>query len=233
VEVKVQADSDEWLSIVVADNGPGIAPELLPRIFELFTQDRRTLDRSQGGLGIGLALVKRLTELHGGHVRCESPRTDTGTGTGTRFVVCLPRQGRRAELRGSSVTATSAHVAPLPILVVDDNRDAAQSLAALLRLDGHRVALAYDGRQALEAAAETAPKVVLLDLGLPELDGLEVARRLRADPRFEPQRTVLVAMSGYAQAADREATAAAGFDAHLAKPVELADVYRAIEAARG
>ncbi len=223
IDVKVEADSEQWLSIVVADNGPGIAPELLPRIFDLFTQDRRTLDRSQGGLGIGLALVKRLVELHGGHVRAESP----GQGGGSRFIVCLPRQGRREELRRSPADA-AAHVAPLPMLVVDDNRDAADSLVSLLRLDGHRVAAAYDGQQALEAARELRPKVVLLDLGLPGLDGLEVARRLRADGHFE--RTVLIAMSGYAQRTDREATAAAGFDAHLAKPVDLAGIYSEIEA---
>jgi PAS domain S-box-containing protein len=224
IEVRAEADGDERVSIIVKDNGPGISPELQSRIFDLFTQDARTLDRAAGGLGIGLALVKRLTELHGGTVRCES----VGPGEGARFVVCLPRHGRREELRGSPVTATSAHLPPLPILVVDDNRDAADSLAALLRLDGHRVEVAYDGEHALAAAIGLRPKVVLLDLGLPRLDGLAVARRLRQDERFDP--AVLIAMSGYAQATDREATREAGFDAHLAKPVELAEVYQVLEA---
>jgi len=226
IEVSAQVEGEERLSIIVEDNGPGISPELQSRIFDLFTQDTRTLDRADGGLGIGLALVKRLTELHGGNVRCES----AGPGTGARFVVCLPRQGRREVLRGSSVTATSAHIPPLPILVVDDNQDAADTLASLLRLDGHRVEVAYDGEHALDEAIGLRPKVVLLDLGLPRIDGLAVARRLRRDARYE--RAVLIAMSGYAQARDRRATAEAGFDAHLAKPVTLADIYKVVEDAR-
>jgi PAS domain S-box-containing protein len=226
IEIRAAPEPHDKLEIVVQDDGPGISPELQPTIFELFTQDRRTLDRSQGGLGIGLALVKRLTELHGGQVRYESRPDGRG---GARFVVCLPRLGRREQLRGSPVTASSANLPPLPILVVDDNVDAAETLAALLRLDGHRVEVAFDGEQALAAALGLRPRVVLLDLGLPKLDGLAVARRLRGDHRFD--QAVLVAMSGYAQAADREATAAAGFDGHLAKPVELSDVYQVIETA--
>jgi PAS domain S-box-containing protein len=224
VEVLVECESEDLLSIAVQDNGPGIAPDLRPHLFELFTQDQRTLDRAQGGLGIGLALVKRLVELHGGHVRCENRRDGE---PGARFVVCLPRKGRREDLRSATVTSTRPHLSPLPILVVDDNEDAAQTLASLLQLDGHRVEAAYDGEHALAAAISLRPQVVLLDLGLPKLDGLAVARRLRQDERFD--RAVLIAMSGYAQASDREATAAAGFDAHLAKPVELADVYDVIE----
>ncbi|MED5618152.1 PAS domain-containing hybrid sensor histidine kinase/response regulator [Ideonella sp. BN130291] len=226
IEVSVQAENEHHLSIVVQDNGPGIAPDLQPHIFELFTQDRRTLDRAQGGLGIGLAIVKRLTELHGGHVRCEG-----ADGGGARFVVCLPRRGRREELRGSQVTTTSARIRPLPMLVVDDNRDAADTLASLLRLDGHRVEVAYDGEQALSVAAELRPRVVLLDLGLPKLDGFAVARRLRGSEALPA--AVLIAVSGYAQASDRESTAAVGFDAHLAKPVELNALYEAIEARLG
>ena len=198
IEVLAESESNDQLSIVVQDNGPGIAADLQPRIFELFTQDERTLDRAQGGLGIGLALVKRLAELHGGRVRCENRRDGF---SGARFVVCLPRQGRRGELRGSRVTATRAHLPPLPILVVDDNRDAAQTLASLLQLDGHRVEVAYDGEHALAAAVGLRPRAVLLDLGLPKLDGLAVARRLREDDRFDA--AVLIAMSGYGQAADR------------------------------
>jgi CheY-like chemotaxis protein len=215
---------DDHVEIRVDDDGVGIEPELLPRIFDLFTQDTRTLDRAQGGMGIGLALVKRLTELHGGHVRCEPART----GHGARFIVCMPRRGRRQELRSHGGTSTQAKLPPLPILVVDDNVDAATTLASLLRLDGHRVEVAYDGEQALASAIGTRPRVVLLDLGLPKLDGLAVARQLRGDPRFAD--AILVAMSGYAQAKDREATAKAGFDAHLAKPAALGELYRVIEA---
>ncbi|HEY8876394.1 MAG TPA: PAS domain S-box protein [Roseateles sp.] len=224
IVVMVHAGSDEELSIVVQDNGPGVTAELQPRLFELFTQDRRTLDRSQGGLGIGLALVKRLTELHGGSVRHETPKS----GTGSRFVVCLPRTGKRDGRHGRSAAACAPVLPPLSMLVVDDNVDAADTLATLLRMDGQRVEQAYDGEQALAKAASQRPHVVMLDLGLPKLNGLEVARRLRADARLKS--AVLIAMSGYAQAADKQASAAAGFDEHLAKPVDLADLYCAIEA---
>jgi PAS domain S-box-containing protein len=224
VVVLVEKGRNDDVSIVVQDNGPGISSALQPHLFELFTQDRRTMDRSQGGLGIGLALVKRLAELHGGHVRHETPKS----GTGSRFVVCLPRGGRRATERGQATTPRNAALPPLTMLVVDDNVDAAVTLASLLRMDGHCVEVAHDGEHALAVAAGLKPRVVLLDLGLPKIDGLEVARRLRADSQFKD--VILLATSGYAQAADREATTQAGFDEHLAKPVELAKLYQAIEA---
>ncbi len=222
VVVLAQAGRDDDVSIAVQDNGPGISAALQPRLFELFTQDRRTLDRSQGGLGIGLALVKRLAELHGGQVRHETPKS----GAGSRFVVCLPRR-RRREAPGQQQAARSV-LPPLTMLVVDDNTDAALTLASLLRMDGHTVDVAHDGEEALAVAARQRPRVVMLDLGLPRINGLEVARRLRADSHLPP--LVLLATSGYAQAADRQASAAAGFDAHLAKPVDLAALYAAIEA---
>jgi CheY-like chemotaxis protein/two-component sensor histidine kinase len=222
IEVIAQADSEQWLSIVVQDDGPGISPEVQARLFELFVQDQRTLDRAQGGLGIGLAIVKRLTELHGGRVRHENRHPH-----GARFVVCLPRTGGTGPLHDLQAAKTAARSSPLSVLVVDDNRDSAETLAALLRLDGHQVEVAFDGEQALAAAITLQPKLVLLDLGLPRIDGLEVARRLRADPRF--QRTLLIATSGYAQPQDREETTRIGFDAHLAKPIELDAVYRVVE----
>ncbi|MCE4553136.1 PAS domain-containing protein [Roseateles cellulosilyticus] len=223
IAVLVRARNDDKLTIAVQDDGPGISDALKPHLFELFTQDRRTLERSQGGLGIGLALVKRLAELHGGDVRHETPRS----GVGARFVVCLPRHRSLDAAALPSSMPTPPRLAPLDLLVVDDNLDAARSLAALLEMDGHAVALAHDGEQALDAAACHWPEVVLLDLGLPRIDGLEVARRLRAVADGRP--LILVATSGYAQVSDRLATAAAGFDAHLAKPVELEQIYAAIE----
>lgn len=195
-------------------------------IFELFTQDQRTLDRSEGGLGLGLALVRRLVELHGGRVEC----TSAGQGKGSTFTVCLPRQGRREELRATDSHPAAAKVAPTSFLVVEDNHDSAETMAALLELDGHRVRVAFDGRQALDLALHEAPRVVLLDIGLPGLSGLEVARRMRATPSLAD--TMIIGMSGYAQAGDRTAAGEAGFDAHLAKPAEVSDVYRAIEQLR-
>ncbi|RZJ09814.1 MAG: hybrid sensor histidine kinase/response regulator [Rubrivivax sp.] len=223
VVVMVTADDDDKVSIAVQDDGPGISPALQPHLFGLFAQDRRTLDRSQGGLGIGLALVKRLAELHGGHVRHEVPKS----GVGARFIVCLPRHRSEDERRARPGAAHAPALQPLHILVVDDNADAAVTLASLLEMDGHRVELAHDGAQALATAQRSRPAVVLLDIGLPTVDGLEVARQLRADERFPD--VILIATSGYAQAADREASAAAGFDAHLPKPVDLETLYAAIE----
>jgi two-component system CheB/CheR fusion protein len=223
IEVHAGAGPDGSVEIRVRDNGNGISAELLPRVFELFTQDRRTLERSEGGLGLGLALVKRLVELHGGSVEAESP----GPGRGATFTVRLPQLGRREELRPSPTHPRSVHVSPLAVLIVDDNRDSAETLAALLRLDGHRVAVAFDGPEALEAAAHERPDFVLLDIGLPRMNGLEVARRMRQMAQLGGTR--VIGMSGYAQESDRAAAKAAGFDAHLAKPADLADVYRVME----
>jgi two-component system CheB/CheR fusion protein len=223
IGVEASAAADGCVEIRVRDNGNGISPELLPRVFELFTQDRRTLERSEGGLGLGLALVKRLVELHGGSVEAQS----AGPGRGATFTVRLPQHGRREELRPTETHPRSVHVSPLAVLIVDDNRDAAETLAALLRLDGHRVAVAFDGPEALETAAHEGPDFVLLDIGLPQMNGLEVARRLRRMPQLAATR--VIGMTGYAQESDRAAAKEAGFDAHLAKPAELADVYRVME----
>jgi CheY-like chemotaxis protein len=221
--VAARACDERWLEIEVRDNGMGIDHALLPRIFDLFTQDERTLDRSEGGLGIGLAVVKRLTELHGGSARVDS----AGPGKGATFTVRLPRADRREQPRGAPPQAARAPVKPLSMLVVDDNRDAADSLATLLRLDGHRVDVAHDGEQALAAARSMMPAVVMLDLELPKIDGISVARQLRADPRL--RQSVVIATSGYARDSDRHATADAGFDAHLVKPVDLPELYRVID----
>jgi PAS domain S-box-containing protein len=223
IDVTVSSEGDDWISIVVRDDGAGIPADMQQKIFDLFTQVESTLDRSHGGLGIGLALVKRLAEMHGGHVRCESG----GPGTGSRFIVCLPRHGRRGPQEGPQATVDGAGLPPLSILVVEDNADAAETLGTLLRLDGHRVEIVHDGQRALAAAYTSRPRVILLDVGLPVIDGLEVARRLRADPKFD--RTALVAMSGYGQPEDRVKSATAGVDAHLSKPADLPTIYEAME----
>jgi two-component system CheB/CheR fusion protein len=207
-------DGDEVV-LRVRDTGIGIAPELLPRVFDLFVQAERPPDRSQGGVGVGLTLVKKLVELHGGRVEAAS----AGPGRGSEFVVQLPaladeRDGERP--RGPGGTA-----APLPcrrILVVDDNRDAADGLALLLRLAGQDVRAAYDGPSALAQARDFQPALVFLDLGMPAMDGYEVAWRLRQEPGLGGVR--LVALTGWGQAEDRQRSKQAGFDHHLVKPVE-------------
>ena len=210
----------------VRDTGVGIAPALLPRIFDLFTQAERSLDRSQGGLGIGLAVVQRLVDLHGGRVAARS-----SLGHGSEFVVHLPvvvPDGAPASL--DSIAATAPMGPGLRLLVVDDNVDAAESLAMLLQTSGHVVWTAYSGPSALSSAAEHRPEVVLLDIGLPELDGFEVAKRMREDPAHEAM--VLVALTGYGQAADRERSREAGFDHHLVKPVDLDEVQAILTAVK-
>jgi CheY-like chemotaxis protein len=204
----------------VRDTGVGIAPELLPHIFDLFTQAERSLARSQGGLGIGLALAKRLTELHGGNVAAYSV-----LGQGSEFVVRLPVAPTDAPQPPSPVTETSQQTTrPLRILVVDDNLDAAEALAMLLKETGHDVRTAHDGPAALDAALDLRPNVVLLDIGLPGMDGYEVSRKMRQQPELE--NVVLVAVTGYGQEADRERSQAAGFDHHLVKPADIKNVQK-------
>jgi CheY-like chemotaxis protein len=197
----------------VRDTGIGIAPELLPRVFELFMQAHAGIDRGPGGLGIGLTLVKRLVELHGGTVEAHSE----GPGKGSEFTVRLPAAPAPAPAGPGDRAAPSPPRPPRRVLVVDDNRDAAHSLTMVLELDGHEVRVAHDGGAALELARDYRPEVVLLDIGLPGMDGYEVARRLRAEG---PGGGLLVAMTGYGQEEDRRRTREAGFDVHLVKPVE-------------
>jgi PAS domain S-box-containing protein len=199
----------------VQDNGIGIAPEMLPRIFDLFVQAERRLDRSQGGVGIGLTLVKRLVELHGGSIAASSP----GLGQGSEFVVRLPARADAGAATERELGTTPTHRLPRRrVLVVDDNQDAADSLALLLRLLGQDVGTAYDGPTALAQAGEFRPELVFLDLGMPGMDGYEVARRLRRQPPSVG--VVLVALTGWGQEEDRRRSSEAGFDHHLVKPVE-------------
>jgi signal transduction histidine kinase len=201
---------DSCAVISVADNGIGIPPDLLPKVFELFVQSERSLDRSEGGLGIGLSVVQRLVAMHGGEVAAASP----GAGRGSTFEIRLPLVEPPRQLTRSAVPS---RIEPKRLLVVDDNEDAATSLAELLRLDGHEALAVYSARAALAAVADFKPDVMLLDIGLPEMDGYEVARRVRA----AGSRVRLVALTGYGQTEDMQRTFAAGFDAHFVKPLDL------------
>jgi signal transduction histidine kinase len=199
------------VSVVVRDTGVGIPPEMLSRVFELFTQVPVALDRAQGGLGIGLTLVKTLVELHGGHVSAHS----VGLGRGSTFTVSLPLVAAPKQ-KEPRIAPASARPVQVQVLVVDDNADNAESLAEVLRMMGAQVAVAGDGAQAIAMAASDPPALVLLDIGLPGMDGYEAARRLRSQATL-PLR--LVALTGYGSPEDRERALAAGFDAHLVKPV--------------
>ncbi|QJW92958.1 PAS domain S-box protein [Frigoriglobus tundricola] len=217
IRVTAEWEGDEAV-VRVSDTGVGIAPELLPTLWDMFTQVRDTLDKAQGGLGIGLSLVKNLVEMHGGTVSAES----AGIGTGSTFVVRLPLATAAADRADEPAGRTNGR-APVAaggrrILVVDDNVDGAESLAELLQISGHVTRTAHSGPAALTAAAEHRPDLVFLDIGLPGLDGYEVARRLRADPLTAG--TVLVALTGWGTEDDRRKTKEAGFDFHLTKPVE-------------
>ncbi|HJT77089.1 MAG TPA: ATP-binding protein, partial [Gemmataceae bacterium] len=204
------------VAIRVRDTGIGIPPERLPHVFGLFTQVEGSRERAEGGLGIGLALVKSLAEMHGGHVEARS----AGSGQGSEFVVRLPLSPDQLPGRPSSPPhGPPATERALRVLLVDDNADAAESLGMLLRLWGHEVAIAHEGPGAIRAADVQPPEVALLDIGLPGMDGYELARRLRQRP--EGAGLLLVALTGWAQEEDRRRTQEAGFDYHLVKPVEL------------
>jgi len=227
ITLRTEVDADCVL-VIVSDTGIGIAPALRAHVFDLFAQAERTPDRSQGGLGLGLALVKSLVELHGGRVACHS----AGLGKGSTFIVQLPR------LLIDAAPAAALPAAPqrqgrgqLDILVVDDNADAAFMLKLLLEQWGHRVRVAHDAYGALESAAREAPDVALLDIGLPGMDGHALAHRLRAAPSTSA--TTLVAVTGYGMDGDRRQTLASGFDHHLVKPVHTPDLSAVLEQVRG
>jgi signal transduction histidine kinase len=208
----------------VSDNGNGIASEILPSIFDLFVQERQPLERAQGGLGIGLAIVRSLVQAHGGTVQAES----AGKGKGSTFTVTLPAAD--ATLPAAAAPEVPARVAAAGhrLLLVDDNEDAAMLLADSLRALGHLVEVAHDGPSALTVAEAFKPGVALLDLGLPVMDGFELGERLRADPDLPG--IVLIAVTGYAQDLDRRRSTAAGFDAHMAKPIDVHELDRLIRA---
>ena len=225
--IKLAAMAGEgFATITVEDNGSGIDTELLPRVFELFVQGERGLDRSQGGLGIGLTLVKRLVELHHGRVEAHSE----GTGRGARFKVTLPSISAVQPEEPPPAAPVSSEVYGRRILVVDDNIDAAESTAAFLRLEGHEVKTVSDGNEALASVRVFAPHVIVLDIGLPGLDGYAVARQLRE--RGDTSHALLIAVTGYGQKDDRQRANDAGFDYHFVKPTDPRLIQRAIEQGR-
>jgi signal transduction histidine kinase/ActR/RegA family two-component response regulator len=221
-------DGGGRMALTVSDNGSGMPPELLPHVFDLFTQGARTLARSQGGLGLGLTLVKRLVELHGGEVSAHS----AGVGLGSRFTLGLPcAEAPQQEAHGAAPREEGQAAPlgrPLRLVLVDDNADAVDSLSTLLGVQGYHTAVEYDARSALRRARAERPDAMLVDIGLPDIDGYHLAEQLRAMP--ETRDTVLVAITGYGQARDRERAIAAGFAHHLVKPVDMTALGRVLEA---
>lgn len=225
IALKVTAES-HCVKIQVTDNGIGIEQSLLPHIFKLFTQAERTPDRSQGGLGIGLALVKTLVALHEGTVQAHSD----GAGMGSTITVTLPIVASAVMSRAIQGVRPSVPVAePLKIMVVDDNADAAQTLAALLETEGHHVSVKVDAQSALDSAANIAPQVYILDIGLPDITGYELARRLQQGPKAA--RSLFIALTGYSHAHDRALSSACGFDHHFIKPVDMEQLRSALSRA--
>jgi two-component system CheB/CheR fusion protein len=206
----------------VEDTGIGIAPDMLEEIFEAFVQTAQSLDRAQGGLGLGLALVRKIVDMHGGTVTAFSE----GPGKGSEFVVRVPIGAGEAATKTTAAPALERSTRRRRVLVVDDNLDVAEGLAVLLQRRGHEVQLAHDGPAALRMVGEFHPNVVMLDIGLPILDGYEVARRLRRLPGGAA--LTLIALSGYGQEKDRQQSKAAGFDIHLVKPDDLARIEEAV-----
>lgn len=224
ISVRARADADRVI-VEVQDRGLGIAPELMPRLFDLFVQGERTIERSQGGLGIGLTIAKRLCELHGGTIGAASE----GLGRGSTFSVTLPRAvGLGAAPPSSTNVRARRATRARRVLVVDDNVDAAETLMAFLSELGHEGAVAHDGLAALELARSFRPAVALLDIGLPVMDGYELARKLREHYGFEELR--LIAITGYGQEQDRSLAREAGFDHHLVKPIDVRVLVTLLEA---
>jgi CheY-like chemotaxis protein/two-component sensor histidine kinase len=212
----------EQVELCVGDTGVGISSEMLPYVFDLFSQERQTLDRAHGGLGLGLTIVRSLVQLHGGTVEARSD----GVGRGSEFVLRLPVATATADVRAPAAAqdtqARSGRHTGHRILVVDDNVDAARLTAEALESVGHDTRVAFDGPAALEVSETFAPDLALLDLGLPLMDGYELAQQLvEALPNKRP---ILVAVTGYGQASDRERTNAAGFQAHIVKPVDFGEL---------
>lgn len=213
---------DDEVYVTVRDNGIGIVPKRLPEMFQLFTQGDRHIARSEGGLGIGLTIVQKLAEMHDGHVAAHSDGPDRGS----TFTVYLPAAAAQIPVDPMSPRPSSEGGKSLRILVVDDNVDSAVGLAKLLARTGHQVELAHEGPGALARAREQSPEAIVLDIGLPGMDGYEVARRLRQEPHGA--QVLLIAVTGYGQEEDRQRALEAGFDHHLVKPVDIARLRKLI-----
>jgi len=223
-QIRVRSEvRGDIVAIQVTDNGVGISADLLPRVFELFTQSERTLDRAQGGLGIGLSIVKQLIQMHGGECVARS----AGVGHGSTFEITLPRCRPSAEVSSDPLDSSRTG---RRVLIVDDNVDAATSLAEILRLEGHECEAVFSAHEGLERAATLRPDFVLLDIGLPGLDGYEVARRLRQLDGLEG--VGLIALTGYGRPEDRERTRVAGFDGHFVKPLDFEQLERRLAQGR-
>jgi signal transduction histidine kinase len=213
IRLRATADAHS-VEVSVTDTGIGISADALPAVFTMFSQVKSGQDRSEGGLGIGLALSKGVVELHGGAIEARS----AGPGLGSEFIVRIPRRVVPIELPAPPAPIARAPAIKRRVLIADDNRDAAESLAMLLEMDGHTVTVMHDGIQALAEIESSRPDVALLDIGMPEIDGYEVARRVRGDTRY--QRMLLIAVTGWGQETDKARAMAAGFDLHFTKPVE-------------
>jgi PAS domain S-box-containing protein len=224
IELTARRHGDDAV-IIVRDNGIGMTPEVLSTAFELFKQARQGLDRAQGGLGVGLTLVQRLVKMHGGSVEAKSD----GPGRGSEFVVRMALRKEPAIVRPASEVAAGGKGPKRRILVVDDNRDAAHALRLLLENDGHEVRVASDGPSGLALARDYRPDVALLDIGLPQMNGFELAQQMRRDPALES--TLLVAVTGYGQMHDRARASASGFNHHLVKPVEFSALQKLLRQA--
>ena len=217
----LQSTADEAV-LTVADNGLGIPPDMLERIFEMFTQVNSTLDRSQGGLGIGLALVRNLIELHGGTVTAFSEGDNSGSVFTIRLPVAITEGADESPSAGDSIDPAS--IRRMRILVVDDNVDAADTLAMMLNDRGHLTRVVYNGADALKTATDFRPEAIFCDIGMAGIGGMEVAARLRRDARFAT--TVLIAITGWGADEDIRRTQQSGFDFHLTKPASSESVQR-------
>jgi len=217
IQLRVACDRQS-IVFAVKDSGIGIPAAALKNIFEMFSQVKSTRDRSEGGLGIGLSLTRGLVDLHGGRIEARS----AGAGFGSEFIVRLPRRDSRIMPGVAPTAVDQEQVASRRVLIADDNRDAAETLAMLLQIEGHEVHVVHDGRAAVSAFADFNPEVALLDIGMPELSGYEVARRVREN--IHGQTVTLIALTGWGQERDKEQALAAGFNHHFTKPVEPARI---------
>jgi signal transduction histidine kinase/ActR/RegA family two-component response regulator len=217
IELSARRPDDE-IQITVRDNGIGISPDRVPEMFQLFAQGERSIARSEGGLGIGLTIVQKLVGMHGGRVEAHS----AGLNQGSTFTICLPAATPVQDAIRKSSSAIKSEDQCRRILIVDDNIDTAQGMARLLRRAGHHTALAHDGTQAVERAREHWPDLVVLDIGLPLMDGYEVVRRLRHEPCCAE--AVIIAVTGYGQPEDRQRAIEAGFDHHMVKPIDFEEL---------